>query len=108
MYKVVFHVDEMSKWGLTMNNVRNFTNESSESELVIVANAEAVQYLDESLYDISMLKALIDDGVKVYGCSTAIEKLGVNRSNILEGVKLASGVVTLAKKQAEGYAYIRP
>ena len=50
--KVLFHVDEMEKWQLTLNNINNFLNGVEEADILVVANAVAVKgYLpDFELY----------------------------------------------------------
>ena len=108
MKKVVFHVDEMEKWNLTMANATNFYNQVEGADIAIVANAEAVNFLDVSKHDLDRLRDLQAKGIKLYGCKIAMKNLNFNMDQLLKDVILVSGVVELAKKQAEGYAYIRP
>ncbi len=108
MKKVVFHVDEMDKWNLTMTNATNFYDQVEGADIAIVANSEAVNFLDITQHDLDRLRDLQDKGIKLYGCKIAMRNLNFNMENLLKDVTLVSGVVELAKKQAEGYAYIRP
>ncbi len=77
--KALFHVDEMGKWKLTLKNINNFLNGAEDPDILVVANAVAVK-----------------------GNNVNLEDIG-------EFVKIVpAGVIEIAKKQMEGYAYIRP
>lgn len=78
---VVFHINEEERWDMVLSNVNNFLAEEGDAKISIVANGHAVNYyLNDELSDMIL--------------------------NQLDVV--ASGVVEIAKKQIEGYAYIRP
>lgn len=111
--KVIFHIDEMPKWGLLLTNVRNLVQAKGEApaELEVVANSEAVKLYEKARAD-SLLTAigeLSDRGVRFVACNNALKALGIKREQLLPGVSIVpAGVLELAEKQAEGYAYIKP
>lgn len=113
-YKVIFHVDEISKWKLTLANVDNLINaiDDKSYEVVILANSEAVKYYDTSQKldaDIKGIAGLQARGVQFVACNNALNANKIDRKNIIDGVSIVpAGVLELVEKQGEGYAYIRP
>lgn len=78
---VVFHINEEERWDMVVSNVNNFLAEEGDTKISIVANGHAVNYyLNDELSDMIL-----------------------NQVDVV-----ASGAVEIAKKQIEGYAYIRP
>lgn len=62
-YKVVFHIDELSKWKLLLTNVSNLLNavDNKKFHIEVLANAEAVKYYDTTQdldADISTMEVL--------------------------------------------------
>ena len=107
--KVLFHVDEMEKWQLTLNNINNFLNGVEEADILVVANAVAVKgYLpDFELYE--TIKELDQRGVVFSACNNALKGNNIDKEYVGEFVKIVpAGVIEIAQKQMEGYAYIRP
>lgn len=103
--QVVFHVDEMSKWDLLLANVTNFLREEGEATIEVVAYAEAVNYY---IGDQSLPENLIDL-VDFVACANALGAWKVEPQQLPDFVRVVpSGVVEIARKQLEGYAYIRP
>lgn len=110
--KVIYHVDESEKWNLTLTNVSNmltvYKQEGVDYQLEVLANSIAVKaYAEEELKD--KMQMLANDGVEFAACANAL------RSNQIEADQLHSfvhvvpaGVVELAKRQSEGFAYIKP
>lgn len=102
--KVIFHVDEMQKWELTLKNVKNFLAEIPDADIEVLANSEAVKYYT---YDDANKLSLID--AKFLACKNALNSNKISTDDIPNFVKIVpAGVVELAKKQEMGYAYIRP
>lgn len=111
--KVIFHIDEMPKWGLLLANVRNLIEAKGEppAELEVVANSEAVRLYEKERADslLTSIGELSDQGVRFVACNNALKALGIKREQLLPGVSIVpAGVLELAEKQAEGYAYIKP
>lgn len=112
-YKVIFHVDEIEKWNLVLNNTKNLITALQESKLSIeiLANSEAVGYLVASNHTENNLKILRDlsTSVTFAACHNSLRALGIDPSSLLDFVSgVPSGVAELVIKQNEGYAYIKP
>lgn len=107
--KALFHVDEIEKWKLTLKNVNNFLNGAKDSDILVVANAVAVKgYLpDYELF--KTIKELNKKGVVFSACNNALKGNNIDPKDIGQFVKIVpAGVIEIAEKQMEGYAYIRP
>ena len=111
--KVIFHIDELKKWELTICNVKNmllFSKENHEEcEIEIVANSEAVDSLCHRNDDYqAMMEKLSEDGVTMSACHNALMKRGISNGELYSFVEVVpSGIVELVQKQQEGYAYIK-
>lgn len=107
---VVFHVDEMGKWGLALTNIANLLEAVGQQKALVelVANAEAVKgFLDPAL--VSKMATLNDQGVRFVACRNALRGYQVEEAHLPPFVDIVpAGVVELIQKQNEGYAYLRP
>ncbi len=107
--KVIFHVDEMDKWDLTIGNVKNFVLARPDANVEVLANGEAVKAYSLNGTHIDELEDLIKLGVEFYACNNALNLFRINLGEISSQIGVVpAGVVYLAEKQMEGYAYIRP
>ena len=112
--KVIFHIDELKKWELTIGNVKNmllYGKENHEAYTIeIVANAEAVEYLCHRNDEFqAVMEKLSEDGVSITACHHALMSRGISNGELYSFVEVVpAGVVELAKKQQEGYSYIKP
>lgn len=115
--KVIFHVDEMERWGTALTNAENLFDYCNEGNkpctLEILANAEAVKMLAEKTAEASgftgRLKALYERGPVVAACNNALNKFRIGPEELLPFVTVVpAGVAELAEKQEEGFAYIKP
>ena len=114
MIKVVFHIDETAKWHLVLLNATNFFNEENEAEINILANYEAVKFYIEmfneqnkDLFD--AYSNLVSKKVKFYACGNALKANKIPKDSLDKTIMIVkSGVVELAYKQRNGYAYIKP
>ncbi|MDR3666554.1 MAG: DsrE family protein [Ignavibacteriaceae bacterium] len=111
-YKVVFHIDEQVKVGLTLHNISNLITDIGGDNLEIetVANSDAVQVLVRSNNEFGpMLKELAEKQVVFCACANAMRNLGIQKDELFDFVTVvSSGVGEIVKKQAAGWAYIRP
>ena len=94
--KVVYHIDEMEKWDLLLANVRNmcafYEAAGHAATIEVVANA-----------------ALQEAGVLLAVCANALAANGVGADALVPSAHVVpAGVVELAQRQQEGYAYIKP
>ena len=115
-FKVVFHVDEVSKWKLTLVNVKNFVEDIADAEysIEIVANAEAVIIFADNRAEnteelVGEMKFLISKGVTISACRNALRANVIAERSLPEFISIVSaGVTRLAILQRQGYSYIKP
>lgn len=113
-YKVIFHIDEISKWKLLLANVRNLliAMDSEDFHVEVLANSEAVKYYDTTLnldMDINIIEKLYTKGVEFVACNNALRTYNIEKINIINFVRIVpAGVLELVERQNEGYAYIKP
>ena len=113
-YKVVFHIDELSKWKLLLGNVSNLLKaiDYKKFNIEVLANAEAVKYYDTTQdidADINSMEDLNNRGIEFVACNNALMANKIEKHNIVSFVDIVpAGVLELVEKQSEGYAYIKP
>ena len=111
--KVLYHIDEENKWEITLGNVKNMINTGKEIgedfEIEVVANGVAIlEYKRESKY-YSEFKSLINNNVKFVSCNNSMKKNNIKKEDIYDLIEIVqSGVIEIAKKQQEGFSYIKP
>lgn len=115
--KICFHVDELERWGTCLANVYNTLNYFKENNVdgavEVIVNAAAVKSLSaEGAKNAGIAEELlsyIHEGVVVKACANALKGNDIAVEALLEGVTVVpAGIIELANKQAEGFAYIRP
>lgn len=111
-YNVVFHVDEVGKWELTLKNVSNLMQQIDiqTAHVEVVANSEAVTgyVLSQSPFAPAM-RQLSAQGVTFIACNNALKALGIDPGHLAPFVNVVpAGVLELVERQTEGYAYIKP
>ncbi len=112
-YKVIFHIDEISKWKHLLANVSNLLNGMEGEKLCVevLANSEAVKYYDSTQdlnSNINTMESLNKRKVKFAACNNALKAYHINTENLFNFIDVVpAGVVELVKKQSEGYAYIK-
>ena len=111
-YKVVFHIDEQPKAALVINNISNLMIDlgGENLEIEMVANGDAVKTLVRSTTEFGqLLKELAEKQVVFCVCANSLRNFGIQKEELLDFVTVVSaGVGELVKKQAAGWAYIRP
>ena len=107
--KVIFHIDEMNKWNLTLNNISNFIKAKSNSKIILLANAEAVKgYLLDSS-SANKIENLMANSVEFLACNNALKSFNLSEKDLVSNVKIVpAGVVALVEKQNENFRYIKP
>jgi uncharacterized protein len=113
-YKTVFHINESNKWGTLLANVKNLIKDLGQENIIIevLANGAAVvDYIsnnenNELINKISNVSKL---GVNFIACRNSLAGNKMDEK-LLPGfiTVVPAGVTELIKKQAEGYAYIKP
>lgn len=113
-YRVVFHIDEgsIARANMVLHNIQNLIDDLSADsvEVALVANGEGVKALLKSPnVHKRQVRKLADQGVEFLACRNSLRFLGLDKGDLLDFVEvIPAGVSALAKRQAEGWAYIRP
>jgi len=113
-YRVVFHLDEPGKGraNQVLRNIENLIDDLGENnvEIELVANGGGVKALVKGPEShAEQVEKLMVKGVHFVACAHSLSALGIDKGSLLEGITVVSaGVGELVKKQAEGWAYIRP
>jgi intracellular sulfur oxidation DsrE/DsrF family protein len=109
-YRVIFHLGESAKAPLVFRNVSNLLDDLGISVAVeVVANGEGVKaFLLTGQYT-DLLREYAGQGVHFAVCSYSLRSLGFTRDDFPRAIGVVpSGVGEIVRRQAEGYAYIRP
>ncbi|WP_455616085.1 DsrE family protein [Eisenbergiella sp.] len=112
--KVIFHVDECGRFELAAGNIHNMCRFYREREIPVVIelllNGEAVRAAVAVAAEAEGCRELLrEEGVEIAVCNNALRKNGIAAEELTEGVRVVpAGVVELAERQFQGYAYIRP
>ncbi|WP_027357002.1 DsrE family protein [Desulfofundulus thermocisternus] len=124
--KVLFHVNESDKWQRALVNITNFLNDVGQgnADIEVVANGEAVSVFKSgclltggsgqccgtasgSLMD--QMKKLSEMGVSFVACRNALKAQSIDEESLPNLVTVVpAGITEIARKQTEGYAYIKP
>jgi len=113
-YRVVFHIDEgtLSRANMVLHNIENLIDDlgQGEVEVALVANGEGVKALLRSPnVHKRQVNKLAEQGVQFLACANSMRFLGLREKDMLEPIQVVpAGVSELTKKQADGWAYIRP
>lgn len=109
-FKVIFHIDEIGKWDRVIGNVKNLLKEidPNNAEIVVIANSEAVKgYLMSEKHQ--ALNNLTNQNVVLNICQNSMKGFEIDESELPNFVVIVSAaVLELARKQHEGFAYIKP
>lgn len=93
-------------------NIENLLADLGENnvEIELVANGEGVNALVKGPDShVEQIEPLAAKGVRFVACAHSLSQLEIARDALLESVEVvSSGIGELVKKQAEGWAYIRP
>jgi intracellular sulfur oxidation DsrE/DsrF family protein len=110
--KAIFHIDEIEKWDLLIENVENLLKgiEYEEYEIEILANSKAVnKYKKGNAQEANRLEQLSKKKVNIIACNNALNSQKISRDMLFPYIKVVPiGVKELIEKQLEGYAYIKP
>lgn len=114
--KILFHVDDTDRLGMAATNAANAIKYAQDNEFTleaeIVVNGEAVtglvrRCIEETLYQ--KLQKLADGQVHIAACQNALNAHLLSEEDMCDFVTVVpAGVIELAQRQAEGYAYIKP
>lgn len=114
--KVIFHVNEPGKWDVAIGNVTNLLNDTGDDavESVILANGPSVEAFTDTA-QVEVMKELASRGVTFLACRNSLKKLCSQGSTCIseeflpEFIQVVpAGVTELIRRQAAGFAYIKP
>jgi len=112
MINVVFHIDETEKWNLALANVHNLLAgiDAKDSRIEVVVNGAAVEAfsnLEDSLRRKMHLAA--EKHVLIRVCRNSLKSHNIDVAILPDFVEIVPiGVLELAERQLEGFAYIKP
>ena len=115
--KVLFHIDSQAKWPMVLGNVANMLQYGRENdvsfEIEVVANGDAVANLrqraavEAELYP--QMERLSREKVAFAACRNALNNLHIEAALLCPFVAIVpAGVVEIAARQQDGFAYIKP
>ncbi|AVK47010.1 MULTISPECIES: DsrE family protein [Clostridium] len=114
-YKVIFHIDELSKWSIVLKNTNNLLEaiNTNNFNIEILANSEAVKaYAYDNELDLrisSEMKELDHKGIKFVACNNALKSYSIKKEDLMSFVDIVpTGILELVNKQSDGYSYIKP
>ena len=115
MKKVVFHIDEMKNWSLTLGNVKNlitfYEHHDEVFQIVVVANGEAVKGYGKEDTQENIAKeilALFAKGISFHACQNALRAQQLEAVDLLEHIVIVeAGVADIVALQEKGFTYIK-
>lgn len=114
--KAVFHIGNAEQQALAgLRNVKNFMDTEPTAKVVVVTHAKGVDFLmndakdkNGNPYEIAV-QLLKERGVRFEVCEITLKNRKLNKDQFIPEAEFTpSGVVEIAKLQAQGYGYIRP
>jgi uncharacterized protein len=114
--RVVYHIDNTAAQGLKgLRNVRNHLDVDPTAKIIVVTHADGVDMLMEGEKASNgteyapLVSALKSRGVAFEICEITLKNRGLKKEQFIqEATFTPSGVVRIAKLQAQGSAYIKP
>ncbi|QGZ39820.1 hypothetical protein IP92_02134 [Pseudoduganella flava] len=109
--RAVFQATEADpkKWQMVFNNLRNARAELPDAVLELVVFGPAIEMLRTQSDMAPRLREAIAAGVRVQACRNSMQGFGVAEADLVPGTTIVpSGVAHVIRRQAEGYAYVRP
>jgi intracellular sulfur oxidation DsrE/DsrF family protein len=113
---VVYHVDNAAAQGLKgLRNIRNHLDVDATAKITVVTHAEGVDLLMEGAKAANgteyapLVSALRSRGVNFEICEITLRNRDLKKEQFIQEASFTpSGVVRIAKLQAQGAAYIKP
>jgi intracellular sulfur oxidation DsrE/DsrF family protein len=113
-YHALFHLDEDTpeKFTETLNNIRNLLTDlgANNVEIELVANGRGVfSLLSSNQAQAIRVRNLAQEGVTFAVCANSLKYLKIDPTELMPPATIVpAGVGELVRKQAEGWAYIKP
>ncbi|MGL4452307.1 MAG: DsrE family protein [Sarcina sp.] len=111
--KIILHLNEIEKWNLAFGNIRNILKAEPDTKLEILIHSEPLKKLtirEAKKLDIyEELENFTKKGVVIAACNNTMTNLKLTKEDMCPFVTIVpAGVIELAKKQEEGFSYIKP
>ena len=111
--RVVFQVsdNDPARWQLALNNARNVQTDLGKDkvQIEIVAYGPGIEMLKAESKVAGGLAGALGASVGLIACENTMQNTKVTRDDMYAGISyVQAGVTHLMKRQAEGWAYIRP
>ncbi len=118
--KAILHIDDSGKWRTVLANAKNLIEDvgAEQVELEIMVNATAVQIFDATDRESNQVmrrlfleatRELAAQRVVISACRNSLKANAVQEEDLPEFVNVIPVAITrLVKRQAEGYAYVKP
>ncbi|HEB76009.1 MAG TPA: hypothetical protein ENJ04_06635 [Nitrospirae bacterium] len=114
--RVVFHVNETPRWDVALANITNLLRDVGDdgAEVVVLSNGPAVEAYGDA-EKVKVMEELAARGVRFLACRNSIRNLCASGTLCIDENNLPgflgvvpAGVTELIRRQAEGFAYIKP
>ncbi len=113
--RAIFHLNQPERWQIALTNIRNLIKDVGRENLqvIVLANGGAVQ----ALLDPDMLKemeSLSSEGIRFLVCRNSIRNLCssglcLDEESLPDFIEVVpAGITELIRRQADGYAYLKP
>jgi intracellular sulfur oxidation DsrE/DsrF family protein len=113
-YRVLFHLNESSACKVegVLGNVEHLLDELGQEGLAVevVAHGDGIAALRQAANPhADAIARLAGRGVRFAACQNTMKRQGLEASDLLRVAEMVpSGVAELVRRQAEGWAYVRP
>jgi uncharacterized protein len=112
-HKVVIQIsdNDPAKWNLALNNARNIQEElgAANVDVEMVAFGPGIQMFKIDSAVNARIGEATKAGIKLLACENTLRNTKVNKDDIAPTVGyVPAGMVHLMRRQADGWAYLRP
>ncbi len=106
--KIILHVNEESRLEPSLVNIKNILTVQPESIVELLVHGSAINKLnDDSI--INEIKSFDSKHAYVAVCNFSVKKFNFNIDDKVDFLNVVdSGMIELARKQKEGFIYIKP
>ena len=104
-------MDEAEKAPLVLGNIKNLLADLGESEVEakLVANSEGAKALFKTGPHADRVKTLAEKGVHFAVCAKTLSRMGLTKDDFPDSFEVvSSGMGELARRQSEGWGYVKP
>lgn len=114
--KILLHINDNKNWEITLRSAEAALKHGRETSTMyaveIVANGPAVEELQEAQAKKSGNYARfvsMKDAIRLCACNNALRNMRISNESLLPFVDVVpAGIIEIAERQQEGYAYIKP